>query len=416
MISFHNLHAPPAQDVPAAPLDRLLTRRTDCLRCVEPATFESAPLSPASRAALEDLAFRYGQSYESYLVTEPDRHCFFMAERLGAVAFLRRDRYLHVGGGLLADAADRPALLDSFADWARQHKFRLMFYNVGPQDLSLFRAAGFQVTKWGEEPIIDLRDLTWAGRKFEWVRRQTNYAIRQGLEFSECHPDRLAPPVWDQLARELVEISDSVLAERPQVGDIGFLNGRFDPACIGRRRLFIARHARLERVEGFLMCNPCRGGNEWALELYRDRPDAVRGTIPFLMHQALRQFQQEGIERASLCLVPAMRCNRPLAGDSPLIRRAMTVSRYFGFIFDVAGLYHYKSRFRPRFEDRFICAAPPVTLGAACSFVGLCGAMRLNPVKLARRLWRQCTRAGARSTLASPEAEACSANPPRPGC
>ena len=336
-------------------------------------------------------------------MTEPDRECFWLPEARGAVAFLRKDRYLHVGGGLLAALDDRAALLEAFADWARRANLRILFYNVPPDDLPLFRKAGFQATKWGEEPLLDLDDLSWGGRKFEWVRRQTNYALRHGLEFGECHPESLAAGEWERVAREVEVVERATISERPQVGDIGFLNGRFDAGDLGRRRLFLAHNKPLDRIDGFLLCNPCRGGAEWALEVYRDRPDAVRGTIPFLMHQALVQFQREGVERASLCLVPAMRCEQPLPGDSPLIRRAMAVSRHFGFIFDVAGLYHFKSRFRPRFEDRFICAYPSITLGAARSFVRVCGALRLDPVKLLRRLWRQITHARARATLAAPE-------------
>jgi phosphatidylglycerol lysyltransferase len=366
-------------------------------------TFEVGPVTTHSQVLLEDLAFRYGRSYESYLVTEPDRECFWLPHGHGAVAFLRRGRYLHVGGGLLAAESDRRALLESFVDWARQCNLRILFYNLAPDELPLFRQMGFQATKWGEEPTLDLANLTWGGRQFEWVRRQTNYALRNGLEFSECRPESLRTDEWERVAREVDAVATGTIAERPQVGDIGFLNGRFDASCLGRRRLFLARNARVGRIDGFLLCNPCRGGAEWALELYRDRPDAVRGTIPFLMHQALQQFQREGIKRASLCLVPAMRCEQPLAGDSPLIRRAMTMSRNFGFIFDVAGLYHFKSRFRPHFEDRFVCAHPVVTFGAARSFIRVCGALRLDPVKLVRRLWRQFTHARARATLAAPQ-------------
>jgi phosphatidylglycerol lysyltransferase len=366
-------------------------------------TLEVGPVTTHSQVLLEDLAFRYGRSYESYLVTEPDRECFWLPQGQGAVAFLRRGRYLHVGGGLLAAESDRPILLESFVDWARQRDLRILFYNLGPDELPLFRQMGFQATKWGEEPTLDLANLTWGGRQFEWVRRQTNYALRHGLEFSECRPESLRADEWDRVAREVDAVATGTISERPQVGDIGFLNGRFDASCIGRRRLFLARNASSGRIDGFLLCNPCRGGAEWALELYRDRPDAVRGTIPFLMHQALQQFQREGVKRASLCLVPAMRCEQPLAGDSPLIRRAMTMSRNFGFIFDVAGLYHFKSRFRPHFEDRFVCAHPIVTFGAARSFIRVCGALRLDPVKLVRRLWKQFSHARARATLAAPQ-------------
>jgi phosphatidylglycerol lysyltransferase len=364
---------------------------------------DCCPADSDSRALLEDLAFRYGRSYESYLVTEPDRTCYWLPERTGVIAFLRRDRYLHVGGGLLAADADRPLLLASFSAWARRSGLRMLFYNIAPDELPMFRDAGFQATKWGEEPIIDLAEATWSGRKFEWVRRQTNYALRQGLELSECHPDRLSSEDWHTVSSEVAIIAEGTIAERPQVGDIGFLNGQFDTVNFGRRRLFLARHSGRNRIEGFLVCNPCRGGTEWTLELYRDRSDAVRGTIPFLMHQALLRLREEGIERASLCLVPAMGCDRPEPGDSALIRRAMTTSRHFGFIFDVAGQYHYKSRFRPRFEDRFVCASPAVTVGAAWSFIRVCGALRLDPAKLVRRFWHQLRHTYARATLATPD-------------
>ena len=63
----------------------------------------------------------------------------------------------------------------------------------------------------------------------------------------------------------------------------------------------------------------------------------------------------------------------------------LSLSRYFGFIFDVAGMYHFKSRFRPRFEDRFICACPAMTLGAAHVISArLRRALRLDAVKLGR--------------------------------
>jgi phosphatidylglycerol lysyltransferase len=356
-------------------------------------------------ARLEDFAFRYGRSAESYLVTEPGRESFWLPDYSGVIVYLRRGRYLHVGGGLLAADADKPLLLEAFTRWTTKSRLRPLFYNIAPDEVPLFRGFGFQVTKWGEEAMIDLPEATWKGKRYEWVRRQSNYATRHGLDFAECQPENMSAEAWDRLAQELTEVANGILSQRPQMEDIGFLNGHFDPVLLGRRRLFLARNTQLGRIEGFLLCNPCRGGNEWALELYRDRPDAVRGTIPFLMHQALQQFQHEQIERASLCLVPGVRCDRPLPGDSALIRHAMVLSHYFTFIFDVAGLYHFKSRFRPRFEDRFICARPAVTLGAARSFIGLSGALRINLLKLLSNLWKKVRYARSRSTLAAPPPE-----------
>ena len=83
--------------------------------------------SERANAALEDLAFRFGTSSESYLVTEPGRECFWLPNCSGAVVYLRRGRYLHVGGGLLAADVDKPALLHSFTHWAAKSRLRPMF-------------------------------------------------------------------------------------------------------------------------------------------------------------------------------------------------------------------------------------------------------------------------------------------------
>src|ERR1700722_2810856 len=121
-------------------------------------------------ARLEDFAFRFGRSAESYLVTEPGRESFWLPDYSGVIVYLRRGRYLHVGGGLLAADADKPLLLETFTRWTTKSRLRPLFYNIAPDEVSLFREFGFQVTKWGEEAIIDLAEATWKGKRYEWVR------------------------------------------------------------------------------------------------------------------------------------------------------------------------------------------------------------------------------------------------------
>ena len=144
-------------------------------------------------------------------------------------------------------------------------------------------------------------------------------------------------------------------------------------------------------------------GEGWAFEIYRQRPDAVRGTVPYLMHQAIEALRHENVRRVSLCLIPGLRAVAPLPGDSPLVRRALALgSRHFNFVFDTAGLFHFKSRFRPRFESRYLCVRPRVTLGSAWSFVRLLGVLELSPGKLARVVGRRLRKRGRRATLAMP--------------
>ncbi len=263
---------------------------------------------------------------------------------------------------------------------------------------------GFQATKWGEEAIVDLPNCNWTGKNFAWLRRQANYCARHGLDFFECRREEHTAIQWAALAAELEQVSRSFLAGKPQSRELGFLQAGFDPWRLGRKRLFIARRRPGGRIEGFVACNPCDGGRTWVMETCRQRGDEVRGTVAFIMYQAMRQFQEEGVERASLCLLPGLRCNTPLPGDSAMVRWGLALGTgRLSPAYATAGAYHFKSRFRPRFESRYLCALPRVTLPCAVAFIRLVGALDFNPRKLIGMAWHRWQKCAARATLIAPD-------------
>ncbi|HEY5313549.1 MAG TPA: hypothetical protein VIK18_13570, partial [Pirellulales bacterium] len=90
----------------------------------------------------------------------------------------------------------------------------------------------------------------------------------------------------------------------------------------------------------------------------------------------------EGVSQVSMCLIPGLHCQPPRAGDSRLVRWAMVLGSRASLVFDTAGLYQFKTRFRPRFESRYVCAYPRATLGSLASFVQVLGVLDLSPRKL----------------------------------
>lgn len=335
---------------------------------------------------LEQHAYRFGRTYDSYLTTEPERQQFWSRRRQGVVSFVRVGRYLQIGGGLLAADEDKPALLDELTTWARERRLYLSFYNLLEADLPLFRRHGFQVTKWGEEALVDLPEATWQGKAFEWVRRQSNYCQRKGLVISEYRCELLSEAEDRRLLAEMKEIAAEPLKARPQHADVRFVEGAFDPLNLGRKRLFLARSlGGAGRIEGLLVCNPGEDGSLWAFELYRHRSDSVRGTVAFLMHQVMQLLQEEGVQKVSMCLIPGQNCGEKRDGDSSLARWSLLVgSRYFGFLFDTAGVAYFKSRFRPRYEDRFIGAWPRQTFGSGWAFIRALGVLDIDCGKTLR--------------------------------
>jgi len=351
---------------------------------------------------LEAFVFRYGQHYDSYLASEPGRSLFWSSGRDGLVSYVRHGRYVFVGGGLIAPPLSRANLLAEFTEFSERRGWRTVFFNVADAELPLFSEFGFQSTKWGEEPIVDLKDRTWRGKQFEWVRRQTNYCLRHELIAGEVGPEVVGSDEWPAILTELQEVARASLLKKAQSKEMRFFEGSIESHELGLRRLFVARGGGgAGRIEGFVVCNPINDGASWSTELYRHRPDSVRGTVAFMFHHVMQALQAEGIDSLALCLDPARNCSTPRAGDSWMVRRGMTFAdQFLGVVFDFAGLRHFKSRFRPRYENRYICARPAVSPGALWAFINISGGLRLDLTKLSRAIVERFSKRAQRKTLA----------------
>ena len=353
---------------------------------------------------LEQLAYSHGQAYDSYLSTEGNLERFWSKNRQAVIAYARLGKFVHVQGGLLGPVEERQNLLQEFREFLQQNRLVATFYNIGEEEISLFEEEGFQITKWGEEPLIEVPRTTWSGHDFEWVRRQVNFCRRQGAVVTECRPDNYSPAEWSDLMAEIQEIAEDCLSTKPQRGEVRFFNGSVQPPSWDRRRLFVARGENGQgRVEGFLICLPYDGGQQWAIDTYRHRLDAPRGIVPFLIHESVNCLKTEGVQSVSLCLCPAVRYER-LAGDSWIIRRCLQFGfNYASAFFDMPGEYHFKSRFRPRFIRRYICHSPNASIGSMWSTVVLSAALNVDWKKLASNVWKRFVRPKTRVNLAAPK-------------
>ena len=351
---------------------------------------------------IEEQAYDYGRVYDSYFATEDGWKRFRVRGLDGLFSYRRLGRYVKVVGGLLASDAEKPRLLREYTHMADSYGLVTSFYNVIEEDLDVFRKYGYQITKWGEEPIVDLAKCTWSGKPYEWVRRQTNYCRRAGVTIVEHRREDMDDESWTELLRELRRVSDSLLATKPQVGEIQLVEGQLEVAGWGRRRLFVAyTQDPTPRVEGFLIALPMDGGRRWSFEMYRHRPDAVRGVVPHLFHETMIRMKAEGIDSVSLCLVPGLGCEEAIPGDSALTRRSLCFGKkHLNFLFDFAGLYHYKSRFRPRYESRYVCSRPGSSALATIALFRMSGLLTFAPRKVAKQFVRNHFKRRERQQLA----------------
>jgi phosphatidylglycerol lysyltransferase len=351
-------------------------------------------------ARLRHLAIEHGDTYASYLVTEPDREYFWAADREGVVGFRRRGRYITVADGLLAAPDDRTQLLADFLAFTKARRWHVTFVNVPRNEINVFRNLGCQVSKCGEEPVVRLQRATWKGKDWEWVRRQENYCKRHGATFREITHQIDDAEYRETIAPQLDEISRAHVAQTLHRRELKFFVSQFNPADLRDRRLFIAEEQ--GRVTAFIVCNPGLAGDMWAVEVYRRRHDAIRGVVPSLMMHAMRTMQAEGVSYFSLSLAPFVRCT-PVAGDSAMFRKVVNFWwRFLNPIYDVHGLFHFKSRFRPDYREMFVAANPPLSVRSLVSLSITWQLFHFNPLRLLARSVR-LRRSAERRSLVTPD-------------
>lgn len=351
-------------------------------------------LSEGELAAVERLAFQHGESPDSYLAIEGDRHCFLLSDHTAAMSVIVSGRYLHVPGGLLGPHELRPQMISQLSDYAKRHRRLIACYSIREPEKTLFEQAGWEVSKFGEDTALELSDLNWTGKSFEWVRRQFNACQRAGLICREIVPQTLAPEDWSHIKEELFEIQREDLRDRIFDQELNMLVGKLQPDQLRRRRLFVAEPPGNRRLEAFVIANPMRSGKGWALEMFRKRQAAPRGTIPYLIKWVIDALKAEGVEDASLCILLWKDCHTFIGRKSSLLLRwGLVLAYHLGdFFYHTKGMAHFKSRFRPQLTNSYVCVTPQTSVFSILNFFHVVGAFTFNMKNVVRNFWKLLVR------------------------
>ena len=347
-----------------------------------------AELTDGQWALVEDFAARFGSQYDSYLAVGARNRLFFFAEgRKGIVSGVLRGKRLGIFGGILGPRSGWNEVVTELMRDCRLKNIEVSFFAVDNTLRLLLEAHGFGANKFGQGAIVDLAANDWTGKKFEWVRRQTSFCRRHALTVEEISPSDLSAPAWSVLRDEVLQIENNFLSDRSQGGGLRHVVGAFQGQLEGRQRLFTAKNHLTGNVEAFIVCNPCLNGSRWVLECFRRRPDATRGVIGFLMHQTMCTLKNEGVTQADLCMVPFVNCETPSATENRLVRKLICFAAdHLNWVYDARGLLHFKSRFRPDFEDLYVCASSGVGVGWLYYSIVECRFLDISPANTIRRL------------------------------
>lgn len=314
-------------------------------RLLAPASEAAAEQPPAPDMAVIRAILPSSGRTEAMLALTGDKR-FLVSDRNDAFLMyqVKGSSWIVMGDPVGAPAA-WGMLLWRIRDLSDRHQGRLLLYEVSPATLDLAIGLGLQIIKYGEEAIVDLASFTLDTPAIRSVRRSANAVARTGAQF-RIVPAAAVPVILDQLEA----ISDEWLAEKKH-REKGFSLGRFDRDYLCN---FDVGLVMLEgRIVAFANLWLTASFAEASVDLMRYSKDAPRGSMDFLFVQLMQWAKARGYRRFSLGMAPLSGIEgRRLAPTWAKV--AALIFHHGEHFYGFRGLRHYKEKFAPLWEPRYV--------------------------------------------------------------
>jgi phosphatidylglycerol lysyltransferase len=281
--------------------------------------------------------------------------------------------WVTMGDPVGVDEEARRELVWTFMEQCERAGGWPVFYQVSPADLDLYLEVGLTLLKVGEEARVRLATFNLDGKSRKVLRNTVNRLSREGLRLEVVPAEAVAP-----LLPRLREISDAWLRDK-RVREKRFSLGAFDPAYLVRTPMALVWQG--ERLVAFANLFLGDTREEASVDLMRHLPDGPVGIMDYLFVQLMLWARDQGYQWFNLGMAP-------LAGlhsrrQSPLWNRfgALVFGRGERF-YNFRGLQHYKNKFDPAWESRYMAVprgiALPLILANVASLIsgGLSGVVR----------------------------------------
>ena len=298
----------------------------------------------------------FGDTPYSRLARLPFYRHDFLCDDTVVLPWIRRGYLAIALGEPVGPSRDLEPAVREFTVRRKSEGLKTAFVPIGPINHPVFRSAGFHMLPIGKSARLSLPNFELQGRKSRSLRHALNRGHRAGYSL-----DLVAPAEMDW--GELQEVSDQWLS-RKRLPELHFGVGWFDAALVLDSRVALVRN-RFGRVEAFATLIEGYAPDETALDIMRYRHDAAPGTMEFLLTSLVRTLKDEGKHTLDLGLAP-------LAGYEET-HGGRTLRKIFGLgkhLYNFEGLYAFKNKFRPRWENRYLALESAWTLPHILTGIG----------------------------------------------
>jgi phosphatidylglycerol lysyltransferase len=302
--------------------------------------------APEDRARAAALVARYGRAPLDYFKTSPDKSYYLSASGDSVIAYRVAWSVAVALGDPVGPAGEREALIGSFLGFCADNGWATAFHQVLPDLLPVYQARGLHVLKIGEVALVDLdRFAARTSRRRSFHRPRLRLAARGYRVAIE------RPPHPASVLDEAEEVSRQWLS-LPGRRERGFALGRFDRGYLALHPLGVVRD-RAGRLVAFVNQVPGVVPRLATVDLMRHRRDAPGGVMDYLFGELMLLLHRQGYRRFSLGLAP-------LAGVGTGRGRSLEewavhqIYEHGGAVFSFKGLWRYKAKFDPVWEERFL--------------------------------------------------------------
>ncbi len=321
----------------------------------------------ADAQRVREIVRAHGDSTVAAFALDDDIDWFFSANDRAVIAYRHVASVLLVIGDPIGPEEEFAPLLEAFERFCQEHDWPFAFYQARPERLPDYRARGWHAVHIGEDPVLWTAAFTLEGAHIGPVRRAVHKLERDGLAVRHFMPGVNAfadAPDHAHLLESLRAISAAWLQRRPG-GEKGFCMGRFDPARLFDVWLAVAWRPATGAVEAFCTWTPVWARRGWALDLMRRRPAAPAGVMELLVANSVEHARARGDAMLSLALSALVQVDavtgESLPGPTADPTRAFLIEKLSRF-YDFHGLFRWKRKFSPVFEDRYLVFADALAL------------------------------------------------------
>jgi phosphatidylglycerol lysyltransferase len=285
-----------------------------------------------------------------------DKHLMFNEDRTAFIMYQASGGSWVCMGDPVGPAALCEPLAWDFLERCDGMAVSPVFYQVAPDNLSLYIDLGLTLTKLGEEARVPLHAFSLEGASRADLRQMHRRAGRDGAQF-EVVPRSQVPAIIP----ELRAVSDSWLAER-QAGEKRFSLGYFDERYLSKFDCAVVRCG--GAIVAF--ANLWRAGvdTELSVDLMRYSDAAPKGVMDFLLVESMLWGKAQKFQWFNLGMAPLSGLEEhPLAPTWHKLGRM--VQRYGEMFYNFEGLRKYKEKFLPVWQPRYLAVSGKFAVAGA---------------------------------------------------